>query len=184
MSLGIKEDILKNNWWITNWKIQKISRSSLERWNGEKTKWSKCTRKKWFKQATKAWETLISLDIPHKNKDKPVLGSILDSVLDHFLGIHEWGQHIAPVRFNKLITGIDFAEYLRSSKCIFGVKPLKQAWRKATWREREDVREEFVDEFLWWNKKIERYYQNPNYIVEHVHEMWHYIFQEIRKNNK
>ena len=36
--------------------------------------------KKWLKQATKAWETLTSLDIPHKNKDKPVLGSLLDPV--------------------------------------------------------------------------------------------------------
>jgi hypothetical protein len=38
-------------------------------------------------QTTKAWETLVSLDVPDKNMDKPVLGSILDPVLDQFLGI-------------------------------------------------------------------------------------------------
>ena len=65
------------------------------------------------------------------------------------------GPSYCPVRFNKLITGTDFAEYFRSSKGIPGVKPLKQAWAKATWREREDVREEFVNEFLRLNKKIE-----------------------------
>ena len=111
--------------------------------------------KKWLKQATKAWKTLTSLDIPHKNKNNPVLRSILDPVLDQFLGIHKWGHHIVLVRFNKLITGTNFAEYLRSSRGIPGEKPLKQAWAKATWREREDVRDDFVDELLRWNKKIE-----------------------------
>ena len=104
-----------------------------------------------MKQGTKAWETFTSLDIPHKNKDEPVLGSILDPVLDQFMCIHEWGHHIVPVRFNKLITWIDFAKYLTSSKGFSGVKHLKQVWWKATWRVREDVREEFVDELLQWN---------------------------------
>ena len=94
------------------------------------------------------------MDVPYKNKDKPVLGSILDPVLDQFLGIQEWGHHIVPVRFNKLIMETEFAEYLRSSKGISGVKPLKQVWGKATWIERKDVREEFVDDHLRWNKKI------------------------------
>ena len=88
--------------------------------------------RKWLKQTTKDWETLSSLDIPHKNKDKLVLGFILDPVLDQFLGIHEWGHHIVSVRFNKLITRSNFAEFLRSSKGVPGVKPLKQAWAKAT----------------------------------------------------
>ena len=95
------------------------------------------------------------MNIQHKNMDKHVLGFILDPVLDRFLGIHEWGHHIAPVRFNKLITGSDFAEYLRSSKGVPGMKPLKHAWAKATWSERDDLREELVDELLRWNKKIE-----------------------------
>ena len=111
--------------------------------------------KKRVKQITKDWKTLSSLDIPHKNLDKPVLGFILDPVLDRYLDIHEWGHHIAPVRFNKLITGSDFAEYLMSSKGVPDVRPLKQAWVKATWCERDDVREEFVDELLWWKKKID-----------------------------
>jgi hypothetical protein len=45
--------------------------------------------KKWLKEATKAWETLTSLDVPHKYNDKLILGSILDPVLDQFLGIQE-----------------------------------------------------------------------------------------------
>ena len=44
--------------------------------------------RKWLKQTTKDWKILSSLDISHKNKDKPVLGFILDPVLDQFLGIH------------------------------------------------------------------------------------------------
>ena len=52
--------------------------------------------------------------------------------LYQILGIRLWGHHIAPVRFNKLITATEFAEYLRSSKSTFGVKPLEHAWKKAT----------------------------------------------------
>ena len=81
--------------------------------------------KKWLKETTKTWRTLTWLVIPHKNNDKPVLGSILDPVLDQFLGIQEWGHHIAPVRFNKLITATELVEYLRSSKGISSVKLLK-----------------------------------------------------------
>jgi hypothetical protein len=33
--------------------------------------------KKWFKEATKAWKTLNSLEVVHKNKEKLVLASIL-----------------------------------------------------------------------------------------------------------
>ena len=108
-----------------------------------------------MKEAIKAWDTLTSLEIPHKNKDKPLLGSILDLILKQFLRIQEWGHHIAPVCFNKLITGTEFAAYLKSSKGFLGVKPLKQALGKASWRDYEDVREKFVDELLRWNKKIE-----------------------------
>ena len=57
--------------------------------------------KKWLNQATKDWETISSLEVPHKNLNKFVLGFILDPVLDQFLGIHEWGHHIVPHRFNK-----------------------------------------------------------------------------------
>lgn len=122
---------------------------------GRKQKELNSHERKWLKQATKDWESISSLEVPHKNLDKPVLGFILDPVLDRFLGIHEWGHHIAPLRFNKLITGSDFAEYLMSSKGVPGVRPLKQAWKKATWRDRDEDREGFVDELLRWNKKIE-----------------------------
>ena len=43
--------------------------------------------RKWMKETTKAWDTLTSLEIPHENKEKPLLGSILDPVLEQFLGI-------------------------------------------------------------------------------------------------
>ena len=43
--------------------------------------------KKWFKEATKAWKTLKSLEVVHKNKKNPILASILDPVLNRFLGI-------------------------------------------------------------------------------------------------
>ena len=86
--------------------------------------------RKWFKEATKAWDTLNSLEVVHSNKEKLVLALMLDPVLDRFLGIQKWGHHISPVRFNGLITGTEFAEYLRSTKGITSVKPLKQAWGK------------------------------------------------------
>lgn len=50
---------------------------------------------------------------------------ILNPILDRLLGIQEWGHHMHPVHFNKLATGTEFAEYLRSTKCITGVAPLK-----------------------------------------------------------
>ena len=44
--------------------------------------------KKWLKQPPKVWEILTSVDILHKNNDKPIFRFILDPVLDQFLGIH------------------------------------------------------------------------------------------------
>jgi hypothetical protein len=73
---------------------------------------------------------------------------ILDPVLKRFLGIQEWSHHISPVRFNKHATGSKFAEYLRSTKGIPSVAPLKHAWRKLTLKKLETLYKEFVDELL------------------------------------
>ena len=139
--------------WIQNYK--KYNALVLSDEMARKQKELNAHERKWKKEATKAWDILTSLPIPHEKKEKPLLGSILDPVLEQFLDIDEWGHHIAPVRFNKLITGTEFAAYLKSSKGFPGVKPLKQVWAKASWKDNEDVREEYVDELLRWNKKIE-----------------------------
>ena len=108
-----------------------------------------------MKEATKAWETLSSMDTPHFDKDKSLLACVLDPVVEKFLAISEWGDHISPSWFNKLITDTEFAEYLRSRKGIAGVGSLKHAWEKSTWKKREPSCEHFVMKFLRWNKKIE-----------------------------
>ena len=53
-------------------------------------------------------------------------------ILDRFLGIQEWGHHIFPVRFHKLVTGTEFVEYLILTKYTTGVTSLKHAWGKPT----------------------------------------------------
>ena len=45
--------------------------------------------KKWFKEATKAWESQNFLEVVHKNKEKSIQAIILDPVLEIFFGIQE-----------------------------------------------------------------------------------------------
>ena len=70
-----------------NPKLQKNNVLVLSDEMARKQKELNTHERKWMKEATKAWETLTSLNILHKNKNKPVLGSILDQFLD----IQEWG---------------------------------------------------------------------------------------------
>jgi hypothetical protein len=88
------------------------------------------------------------MDIPHFDKGKLMFACVLDPVVQKFLAISEWGDHISPSRFNKLITDTEFAEYLRFTKGIASVGSLKHAWAKSTWKEREPSREHFVMELL------------------------------------
>ena len=70
-----------------NPKLQKNNALVLSDEMARKQKELNTHERKWMKEATKAQETLTSLNILHKNKNKPVLGSILDQFLD----IQEWG---------------------------------------------------------------------------------------------
>lgn len=120
-----------------------------------KQKEFKQNEKKWFRDANQAWESLTKMDVPYMDKEKPILALLLDAVLEKYLGIPSWGQHIAPSMFNKLITDTHFAEYVRSTRGIKGIRSLKQCWAISTWEECEQAREEHVMEVLRWNKKIE-----------------------------
>lgn len=68
------------------------------------------------------WNTFMSLDVSHNNKENFILACTLEPVLEKYLVIKKWGHYISPFWCNKLIVHID---YLRSTKKNLTVGSLK-----------------------------------------------------------
>ena len=62
-------------------------------------------------------------------KKKHIVAIILYSVLEIFWDIENWGHQISLACRTKLIFAIDIANYLRSTKHIPRVRPLKHIWK-------------------------------------------------------
>ena len=63
---------------------QKVNVLVLNDEMAQKQKELKHQEKKWLKEATKAWETLSSMNISHSDKEKSILACVLDLVVEAF----------------------------------------------------------------------------------------------------